>query len=156
MPGVHSVHLLTGGRIVAHVHIRSPAYGLMHLHKASAQLAGVLTYDASEALEGHERAHAMELPENVEVPCHQCKGPIHADPVKGRFGERTHVFCCRQCLGTFRDRYEALQQAATTPTAAASRKAAAARTAALRVPTDTRTNSPAYRRLAQGAPKARP
>lgn len=112
MPGVHSAHLLPGGRIVAHVHLRPPAYALPHLHQAVARLPGLLTYDAAEVIEGRERLHVEDLPENVEVPCHQCKGPIHGDPVKGRFAERTHVFCCRQCLGAFRERFEALQAAA--------------------------------------------
>lgn len=112
MPGVYSVHLLAGGRLVSHVHLRPPAYTLAHLHQALAQLPGLLTYDASEVIEGHEHPPVEALPENVAVPCHQCQGPIHADPVKGRFGERTHVFCCRHCLGTFRERYQEMQDAA--------------------------------------------
>jgi Lrp/AsnC family leucine-responsive transcriptional regulator len=115
MPGVYSVHLLPGGRIVSHVHLRPPAYALSHLHQALAQLPGLLTYDASEVLEGHEHPPVEDLPENVEVPCHQCHGAIHGDPVKGKFGERTHVFCCRQCLGTFRERFQSLQAAAAGP-----------------------------------------
>ena len=112
MPGVHSAHLLAGGRIVAHVHLRPPGYALGHLHQALAQLPGILTYDASEVIQGHEGAPDAEVPENVEVPCHMCKGPIHGDPVKARFGERAHVFCCRQCLHDFRERFEALQAGA--------------------------------------------
>ncbi|HET6403674.1 MAG TPA: AsnC family transcriptional regulator [Candidatus Thermoplasmatota archaeon] len=112
MPGVHSVHLLSGGRVVAHVHLRPPALTLARLDQTVAQLPGLITYDASEVIEGHEHASAESLPETVEVPCHQCKGPIHGDPVKGKFGERTHVFCCRQCLGSFRERFEAAQEAA--------------------------------------------
>lgn len=108
--GVYSVHLLAGGRIVSHVHLRPPTTTLAHLHHALTQIPGLVTYDAGEVLEGHEHPPVEALPENVEVPCHQCHGPIHGDPVKGRFGERTHVFCCRQCLATFRDRFESLQQ----------------------------------------------
>ena len=112
MPGVYSVHLLPGGRIVSHIHLRPPATTLAQLHHALAQLPGLLTYDASEVIAGHEHPPVEDLPENVEVPCHQCRGPIHGDPVKGRFGERTHVFCCRQCLGAFRDRFQSLEEAA--------------------------------------------
>lgn len=106
IPGLYSAHLLAGGRIVAHVHVRPPMFALAHLHQAIAGIEGLVTYDASEVIEGHEHPPIEELPENVEVPCHQCQGPIHGDAVKARFGERTHVFCCRQCLGSFRERYE--------------------------------------------------
>lgn len=112
LAGVTHVHLLAGGRIVAHAHLRPPAHALSHLHQALAEVPGLLAYDASEVIGSHERGEAAEIPENVEVPCHQCKGPIHGEPVKGKFGERTHVFCCRQCLGAFRDRYEGLEKKA--------------------------------------------
>lgn len=115
MQGFHGVHLLAGGRIFAYVHLRPPGFGLTHLHEALLKVPGMKTYDASEILEGHSHASMVDLPENVDVPCHQCKGPIHGDPVKGKFAERTHVFCCRQCLGAFRERFEALQAAAKTP-----------------------------------------
>lgn len=112
MPGVYSAHLLTGGRIVAHIHLRPPAFSLTHLDSAVAELPGLVNYDASEVIEGHEHPPIADLPENVEVPCHQCKGPIHGEPVKGKLGDRTHVFCCRQCLGTFRERFEEMQDGA--------------------------------------------
>ena len=112
IPGVHAAHLLPGGRVVAHVHLRPPAFSLAHLHHRLADIPGLLTYDAAEVIESHEAPPLDDLPEDVEVPCHQCHGPIHGEPVKGRFGERTHVFCCRQCLGDFRRRYEELEKAA--------------------------------------------
>lgn len=112
MPGVSSVHLLTGGRLVAHIHLRPPSYAVAHLHQALAEVPGLLAYTATEIIRGHERPLAAELPENVEIPCHQCKGPIHADPIKGKLADRTHVFCCRQCLADFRARFEEVQSAA--------------------------------------------
>lgn len=112
LPGVHAAHLLPGGRLVAIVHLRPPSFSLAHLHEAIVKLPGLRTYDASEILEGRAHKPVVELPENVDVPCHQCQGPIHGDPVKARFGERAHVFCCRHCLGAFRARYESLQAAA--------------------------------------------
>lgn len=115
MPGVYSAHLLSGGRVVAHVHLRPPMLTLAALHGTLASLEGLVTYDASEVIEGHEHPPVEDLPENVEVPCHQCHGPIHGDPVKGKFGERTHVFCCRQCLGTFRERFESMATRSTKP-----------------------------------------
>lgn len=112
MPGVMRVHLLAGGRLAAHAHLRPPANGLPQLHEAIATIPGLVTYDASEVLAGQEHRPTQQLPENVEVPCHQCQGPIHGDPVKGRFADRTHVFCCRQCLTSFKDRFEKLQKGA--------------------------------------------
>lgn len=120
MPGFHMAHLLAGGRIVAVVHLRPPTFALTHLHEALLELPGMQTYDASEILDGGMQAGTMGLPENVDVPCHQCKGPIHGDPVKGKFADRTHVFCCRQCLADFRQRFEALQAAAKPPRLTAS------------------------------------
>lgn len=123
LPGAHQSFLLIGGRIVCHVHLRPPGFGLAQLHERLAAIPGLQTYDASEVIHSHEHAELAELPENVEVPCHQCKGPIHADPVKGKLGERTHVFCCRQCLADFRARYDALEAAKTGRPPAAARAA---------------------------------
>lgn len=115
LPGVHGAHLLPGGRIVAHVHLR-PKGGmtLAQLHQHVAEVPGLQTYEAGEVIRSHERPAIEELPEDVEVPCHQCKGPIHGDPIRGKFGERTHVFCCRQCLGAFRARFEEMEAGAKT------------------------------------------
>lgn len=126
MPGVHSVHLLAGGRLVAHVHLRAGGRALAQLDEAVTSLPGLVSYDAAEVLEGHESPPAEALPENVEVPCHQCRGPIQGDPVKGRFGARTHVFCCRHCLATFRERYESAEAAARKDAKAHGSRAAGA------------------------------
>lgn len=111
MPGVQRAHLLSGGRVVAHVRLRPPAYTLAHLHAALAKVPGIVTYDASEVIEGHEAPRLDGVPSHVDVACHQCKGPIHGEPVKGRFGERAHVFCCKQCLSAFQERYQSLHAA---------------------------------------------
>ena len=112
LQGFQSAHLLPGGRIVAIVHLRPPHYALGQLHEALAQIPGLVSYDAGEVIAAQTRSSSAELHENVEVPCHQCRGPIHGEPVKARFEERAHVFCCRQCLGAFRERFEALKKAA--------------------------------------------
>lgn len=117
LPGAHQTFLLPGGRIVARVHLHPPALALPQLHERLAAIPGLQTYDASEVIQAAESPHLEELPENVDVPCHLCKGPIHAEPVKARFGERTHVFCCRHCLSGFRARYEELQARARAPAA---------------------------------------
>lgn len=113
LPGAHRTFLLPGGRIVAHVHLRAPAQTLAQLHEALAHVPGLTTYEASEVIHAAEAEALEELPEHVDVACHQCKGPIHGDPVKGKFADRTHVFCCRHCLATFRDRFELLQVRST-------------------------------------------
>jgi len=113
LQGMQRVDLLVGGRIVAHVTLRPPAYTLTHLHESLAGVPGLVSYEAGEIIAGHEAKGLQDVPENVDVPCHQCHGPIHGEPVKGKFGSRAHVFCCRQCLGTFRQRFEALQSGAS-------------------------------------------
>ncbi|HUR67860.1 MAG TPA: AsnC family transcriptional regulator [Candidatus Thermoplasmatota archaeon] len=112
LPGLHGAHLLAGGRLVALVHLRPPTQGLRQLHEAIVAIPGLVTYEASEVIDGLAHAGIADLPESVDVPCHQCRGPIHGDPVKGRFGERMHVFCCRHCLASFRGRHEAMAAAA--------------------------------------------
>lgn len=112
MEGFQTGHLLPGGRVVAIVHLRPPHYRLAQLHEAISRIPGLVSYDADESITGQSRLALEDLPTVVEVACHQCRGPIHGEPVKARFEDRAHVFCCRQCLGTFRDRFETLQKAA--------------------------------------------
>lgn len=109
LPGAHQAFLLAGGRVVAHVHLRAPVQTLAQLHERLAEIPGLQTYEANEVIHAAQSDALEDLPENVDVACHQCKGPIHGDPVKGKFGDRTHVFCCRHCLATFRDRFQLLQ-----------------------------------------------
>lgn len=104
--GAEAAHLLPGGRIVAHFRIQSPAT-LHDLHEALAGLPGLVGYDAFEVLRTHAAPGSPDLPTTVDVPCHQCGGPIHGNPVKARLGGRAHVFCCRQCASAFAARYEA-------------------------------------------------
>lgn len=108
LPGAREALLLPGGRVVARMHLRPPASTLPSLHAALAEVPGLLTYDANEVIHASQRSDLDDVPEDVDVPCHMCEGPIHGEPVKGRFGERAHVFCCRQCLQDFRARYETL------------------------------------------------
>ena len=41
----------------------------------------------------------------IDVPCHQCRGPIRGDPVRKALGGQPHVFCCTHCRDTFVERY---------------------------------------------------
>lgn len=116
LPGARAADLLPGGRIVARVHLRPPATTLAALHAAVAELAGLQTYDAAEVIHAHDALPIDDLPERVDVACHQCGGPIHGDPIRGRFGERAHVFCCRHCHGAFRERYERAAEGAAADT----------------------------------------
>lgn len=108
-PGVEDVALLSGGHVHARVRLRPPDMGAPQLHETLAAMDGVLSYDVREVLAAREtRAHA-DLPERVDVRCHQCQGPIHETPVRKAFGARTHVFCCRTCLATFGARHAKLE-----------------------------------------------
>ncbi len=106
LEGIRGVRLLPGGRIVADCQLRD----LGQLHVGLADLPGLVHYDAFEVLRTQHGA-PEELPAAVDVPCHQCGGPIHGDPVKAKLGGRAHVFCCRQCASTFRARFDSLESA---------------------------------------------
>lgn len=102
--GVEEVLLLAGGVVVARV--RPPTEdAVADLHAAIGDLADVAGYDLVDVLDVEERAPTT-LPEELAVPCHECKGRIHGEPVRARFEGRPHVFCCRGCLGSFRTRFE--------------------------------------------------
>lgn len=108
--GVEEVVLLSGGHIDARVRLRPPDRTMQHVHDAIAKLDGVVTYEAREALASFEPAPQDDLPSRVDVKCHQCGGPIHDAPVRKTLGQRVHVFCCRQCLGAFTDRFGKLRE----------------------------------------------
>ena len=105
-PGTEEVLLVTGGELVARVRVRPPASTLASLHAALAALPDVAEYESREVLEVAHHAPFVPVALDLDVPCHECKGPIHGEPVRARFGGRAHVFCCRGCLGTFRGRFE--------------------------------------------------
>ena len=111
LPGVEEVLLVTGGELVARVRVRPPASTLAQLHVALAALPDVASYETREVLEVAHHAPFTPVALDLEVPCHECKGPIHDEPIRARLGGRAHVFCCRGCLGTFRGRFEKLAKA---------------------------------------------
>ncbi len=100
--GVEETILLGGGL----VHARLRGTAVPAAHAALAALPGVVGYDVHDVLDARDGPAASEGPLDLDVPCHECKGPIHGESVRGRFGERAHVFCCRGCLGRFRERYD--------------------------------------------------
>lgn len=110
-PGAEEVVLLAGGAAQARIRLR-PQGTLRDLHDAIAKLEDVSSYDVSEVLGIPHRLPVFPVPEAVDVPCHQCKGPIQGEPARSRFDGRSHVFCCRQCLEAFRERHEKLSSRA--------------------------------------------
>lgn len=107
-PGVEEVLVLSGGAVHARFRAKPPNAPLAGLHAALAALPDVSSYELSEVLDVAHRAQAAPLAlaeGKLDVMCHECKGPIHAEPVRARIGERAHVFCCKRCLADFRERY---------------------------------------------------
>ncbi len=49
---------------------------------------------------------------SANVPCFECKGPIHGDPVKVRLDGRAHYFCCHTCERLYLERYRKIRAAA--------------------------------------------
>ena len=69
-------------------------------------------YRAILAGESEEPASA---PKKVDVPCHECGGPIHGAGVHKTWeidGNREHWFCCRGCSGAFEKKLIAMAKGA--------------------------------------------
>ncbi len=49
---------------------------------------------------------------SANVPCFECKGPIHGEPVKARLDGRAHYFCCHTCERLYLERYRKIRAAA--------------------------------------------
>lgn len=112
MDAVEEVLLLSGGVLQARVQLQPPGQTMGEIHAAIVGMGSVLSYDVAEVLAVRHKRRARVLPKNVTVACHLCGGPIRGDPVKKAFGGRTHVFCCRGCLGAFAKRFEKLADGA--------------------------------------------
>lgn len=110
MPGVQDVALLAGGTLSIRARFFPPTATLEAMHDAVAALDDVISYDALQVLTLHRPALAPLTLQEAKVACHFCKGPIHEEPVRGTFGEKIHVFCCRHCLSSFRERFEKLER----------------------------------------------
>ncbi|HYM38660.1 MAG TPA: winged helix-turn-helix transcriptional regulator [Thermoplasmata archaeon] len=48
----------------------------------------------------------------ANIPCFECRGPIHGEPVRARLGGRYHYFCCHSCERLYLERYRRIQAAA--------------------------------------------
>ncbi|HWH07762.1 MAG TPA: winged helix-turn-helix transcriptional regulator [Candidatus Thermoplasmatota archaeon] len=110
-PGVEEVAILAGGVVHARARLRPPAQSLADLHAALARLPDVASYDVAEVLAVTHRVASAPLPDELDVRCHQCGGPIHGEPHQKAFEGRAHVFCCKGCLATFAKRVEKLRGA---------------------------------------------
>lgn len=103
--GVESVDILAGGSVLARVRTRQPHASPGDLHAALAALPDIHSYDVAEILATPMPPTAAVVAEGVEVPCHQCQGPIHGAPLRSIVDGRPHVFCCQHCLATFEQRF---------------------------------------------------
>lgn len=121
VPGVEDIVLLTGGNIHARIRLQPPERTAQEIHDVLAGLEGVVSYELREILAAPVIAEEMDVPERVDIKCHQCKGPIHEAPLRKAFGGRMHVFCCRHCLAAFAARYADLGAKAAKAPAPASR-----------------------------------
>lgn len=106
-PGVREVLLLAGSRLHVRVHHRETRTLHAVLDLLDAQ-PGVRRVDHHLVRELAHGRPSTSVPADVDVPCHQCDGPIRGPPVRARLGDREHVFCCRTCREEFVDRYERL------------------------------------------------
>lgn len=75
--------------------------------------AKVRRLEALGVIQGYRAVLAGEAetpataPKRVEVPCHECGGPITGAGIHRTWpqdGERDHWFCCRGCTGAFETR----------------------------------------------------
>lgn len=116
LPGVEEVVVLAGGVVQGRVRLRPPAT-LNEIQAALALEGQVAGYDAVEVLETPFRSGFPPVSEDIELVCHQCRGPIQGEPVRVRLEGRAHAFCCRQCSETFQARYDKLagKSPAATP-----------------------------------------
>lgn len=48
----------------------------------------------------------------ANVPCFECQGPIHGEPVKVRRDGRYHYFCCHTCERLYFEKYVRIKAAA--------------------------------------------
>lgn len=106
--GVEEVLTLAGDEVLARYRVRPPAQSVDAFHAALAALPDVTRYVLTpvvRATRGQAPAAGADAA-RVDVTCHECHGPVHGAGVHARFGERGHVFCCRNCLGAFRGRWE--------------------------------------------------
>lgn len=110
--GVDEVLQLAGGRV--HVRLRLGASALQGLLARLDARPEVARYAVHPVVEAHEAARpATTL--DVDVRCHECKGPIHGAGVHKRWaeeGSRDHWFCCRGCSGAYEKRLLATLAAA--------------------------------------------
>lgn len=110
LQGVEEVLLLSGGVLEARVRLRDGA-DVADLLRALGDMPEVQEYEERRVLDLEVVAAPRSPPVEVDVRCHECKGPIHGAPTRKRLGDREHVFCCRNCLGTFEARWDRHQHA---------------------------------------------
>lgn len=112
-PGVEEVAALSGGVLELRARLRPPNTQ-RDLHEAISGLPHVEGYESAEVLEVLHSAPDATLPEELDVRCHHCRGPIRGEPVRAKLDGKTHVYCCRQCQQLFQERYQRLRAGRST------------------------------------------
>lgn len=108
-PGVERVDVLAGGRILAFFRERQhQGVGTPHLLLSAEP--DIDSYQVAEILATPRNQPSGLDPGGADVPCHQCKGPIHGAPLRTTLDGRVHVFCCAHCLETFKERTAAFRK----------------------------------------------
>jgi DNA-binding Lrp family transcriptional regulator len=108
--GVEEVLELAGGLL----HVRFLAAGhaaLQGFLDALHAMDDIQTYRVHTVLAERAPPPAPDAPLTIQVPCHECKGPIHGAGVRKRWDEdggKDHWFCCRNCAATFEARLRRL------------------------------------------------
>lgn len=108
-PGVEEVVLIAGGCIHVRARFMPSGNTLERFSGTVSELESVLDFQVHPILRVARSPHPLPIPQQADVPCHFCRGPIHKQPVRFTLDERTHVFCCRHCLASFRERHEQLE-----------------------------------------------
>lgn len=104
--GVERVELLAGGQIDLRFRERLH-HGVRAPHDLLSGDPDVVSYEVADVLATPKVVGTGLDAKSLDVPCHQCKGPIHGAPIRAKLEGRHHVFCCTHCLQTFKGRVEA-------------------------------------------------
>lgn len=107
IPHVEEVLEMAGGLLHARLAI-PPGAPLQEFLQAITALEGVQTYRIHLVMTGLQgEPDVADVPREVHVACHECKGPVHGQGIHKRWDEdggQDHWFCCRNCTASFEAR----------------------------------------------------
>lgn len=120
MPHVEEVLEMAGGLLHARLAI-PPGTPLQEFLQGLAALEGVQSYRVHLVMTGLEGApDVTDVPREVSVACHECKGPVRGQGIHKRWeedGGQDHWFCCRNCTASFETRLRKRAEEAAKPSA---------------------------------------